>query len=162
MPNYDDDDDWPLVDELRFLNARLRRYSLIILLGVLFNILTNVVVATIVSVNRGYIDLRALVVVPTLTTIVALLCIAMYDSMRRRAAALFEELSDEYQWWVRGSASRLSESGLRSSRPPIVIRVALRESAQAQNVPFFPGNFGPGIYAIVNICLLLAMLFIIL
>ncbi|WP_233846358.1 hypothetical protein [Paraburkholderia sp. HD33-4] len=92
-------------------------------------------------------------------SIAAALCIfivlVMRDSLRRRGNALFEELSDELQWYAIGDHRGEARSG-STSRPPLEIRVVLRSYARTTDLPMVPGRYGEAIYMATAFMLVLA------
>jgi hypothetical protein len=74
-----------------------------------------------------------------------------FESFRKRGNALFEELSDEFQWHL-GSEKKLFDK-IGPTRPPIELRVTLRSFLSATDLPLAPGRFGPLIYTIINVIL---------
>jgi hypothetical protein len=84
------------------------------------------------------------VLMSSLVSTSALLCLIAYEYERKRGDALFEEISDELQWYVREGDTE------SASRPVIGARVVLRSFARGVDLPLAPGKFGPAIYFLVN------------
>jgi hypothetical protein len=84
-------------------------------------------------------------------TVIALL---YFERLRRRGDTLFQELSEELNWFSR--PRDLNESVVPYNVPPIDIRVALRTYTRMTDLPLVPGKFGPATYALV--CLVAAFL----
>lgn len=80
----------------------------------------------------------------------SLALIVFYESLKKRGEALFEEISDELEWDVRGSEGRQSAEG----RPELRARIALRTFARTTDLPLIPGKYGPAIYAVLVIGIL--------
>lgn len=76
-----------------------------------------------------------------------------FETLRKRGDAIFEELSDEFQWHLGGDKRRSAEIG--PSRPPINLRVTLRSFLSAGDLLLAPGRFGPLFYSIINVALFL-------
>lgn len=76
------------------------------------------------------------------------------DTMRKTGESLFEELSDEVQWFVLHDKGR-DAKGLDSARPPLEIRYELRRFARNTDLPLISGSAGTTIYALLNLTLLL-------
>jgi hypothetical protein len=84
--------------------------------------------------------------------------VVMCESWRKQGDALFEEISDELQWNVRG-ARLLKDKPLVKERPELQARVVLRTFARASDLPLIPGKFGPAIYVAVNL-LVMCLVFV--
>lgn len=74
----------------------------------------------------------------------------LYETLRKRGDAMFEEISDELQWNIRGAKSS-GGADLVDERPNLQARIILRTFARASDLPLIPGKFGAGIYAAVNL-----------
>ncbi len=70
----------------------------------------------------------------------------VYEVVRRRGDALFDEVSSELQWFVR---ERNASGRVAEYRPHLEARIILREFAQAGEMPFL-GRFGPTICIAFN------------
>ena len=88
-----------------------------------------------------------------------LVTVVHHEYLRRLGDALFEEISDEFQRPMMKSVPEESEFG----PPPndLDARVALRSFSSTADLPLIPGKFGPGIYALINIGLLILEFFLI-
>jgi hypothetical protein len=145
-----------LIDELGQRAARLRMlgfYSSITTFGVIVGVLALLGVMPLGLASSS---------VPAASRIIlavagiSLISLVLYESMRKSGDALFEEISDELQWKVLGGTSaRLSNA--RDDRPPIDIRVRLRDYARATELPFVPGRYGAAVYAAINIVMVLLL-----
>jgi hypothetical protein len=83
----------------------------------------------------------------------------MGESWRKRGDALFEEISDELQWNIRGTRL-LKDKSPAKERPEIQARVVLRTFARASDLPIIPGKFGPAIYITVNLLITFLAIFL--
>jgi hypothetical protein len=139
------------MSELRMVTRRLRLLGLVI---VLFTV-GSVLEALILPLFPGY-DLtnRSLALMAASLAVAALALIILYDRTRRRGEALFEEISDEFQWYI---ARPTTKGGVT---PPLDVRVVLRTFAKTSDLPIVPGRFGPAIYATVNIVAALITVFL--
>jgi hypothetical protein len=72
-----------------------------------------------------------------------------FEALRKRGDAIFEELSDEFQWQLGSDKRRSAEIGL--ARPPIGLRITLRSFVAASDLLLVPGRFGPLLYAMINV-----------
>lgn len=80
----------------------------------------------------------------------------VFESLRRRGNALFEEISDEFQWHL----TEKYRDALPSSdapRPPLRYRVELRSFSRASDLPLAPGLPGPAAYVLINIALAITL-----
>lgn len=76
-----------------------------------------------------------------------------FEMVKKNGEAIFEELSDEFQWNLRsGKRGNLSPSALR---PPLELRVELRSFLSASNLPLAPERSGPLIYMLLNLLVFL-------
>ena len=79
----------------------------------------------------------------------AIILVSIYEYLRKKGDVLFEEISDELRWDVSGK----SVSG--AEKPALEIRVTLRSFARAADLPLVPGKFGPVLYVLFNLTILL-------
>jgi hypothetical protein len=155
-----DDDDRRtniLLHELGHRAIRLRT------LGLSSAVMTFVEVAAVLAAV-GVLPLRVTITIAeALPTIVvgiggvALMLLVVYDTTRKRGDALFEELSDELQWNVVNGSQGGSKPGPDRERPPVDVRVRLRDYARATDLPFVPGRFGAAAYAAIDILMILVL-----
>jgi hypothetical protein len=103
-----------------------------------------------------------------------------FEVLRKRGDAIFQEMSDELQWYVGRSAPRdhprggsagsghprgrstltSRESTNPQERPVFEARVALRTFSAAAELPLIPGRFGGAIYAALNLAVAIAAVLI--
>jgi hypothetical protein len=141
------------VYQLERISARLTRIGLAALAGTAANIAV-VLLGTLTEneyAAEWYLQVGAVIVG------VVLLAVAAFDTLRKRGDALFQEVSDELQWFV---GRKDVETSLPQSRPFLPARVALRSFANAAQLPLVPGVRGPGLYAVLNLALVLAAAFL--
>jgi hypothetical protein len=140
------------LSDLRYITRRLQRFGLIALVFTLLNF-----GALILSLSLRYLPVGFLTSIllafylPIFATLVSIVSVVRYDSLRKRGDALFEEISDELQWNVRND---LNLKPTMAERPMLNARVALRSFARATDLPLIPGKYGPGIYATTNFVIL--------
>ena len=80
-------------------------------------------------------------------------CIIFYENLRKKGEAIFEEISDELHWFI---AYREKEpNNISQKRPEFEIRVLLRSFAKTTDLPLIPGKFGPAIYMVINIAIII-------
>ncbi|WP_239342473.1 hypothetical protein [Frankia sp. CiP3] len=92
-----------------------------------------------------------LLIVPSLTVAAGLLAASMFEEDRRRSNSLFEEISDEVQWFIAPTAGGTTSP---VHRPPLDVRFALRDSFEASHLPLVPGQRGPVVYSVGNLLLM--------
>ena len=85
-------------------------------------------------------------IVLAMGTIVAL---GLFETLRKRGNAIFQELSDELQWHV----GRPRGPGQPQERPFLDARVALRTFSAASELPLIPGRFSAAAYAVLSLCI---------
>jgi hypothetical protein len=156
MPTEEADDD--VLHAIRMLEAisvRLRALGLLVAALTVSNL--GVVVAEVVQ--RATFTPRSTMLMYLLISggiaLTTLVAVSWFDSLRKRGNVLFQEVSDELQWFV-GRGARLQET-LPPVRPLLSARVALRSFASAGELPLVPGRLGPAGYAVMNVvCVLTA------
>lgn len=78
--------------------------------------------------------------------------LALFDSTMRRGNILFDEISDELQFYLLGE--RTYTAGplpVNSARPDLNVRVSLRNYVNATNLPLFSGRAGITVYFFLNL-----------
>lgn len=131
----------------------MRRTSLLCLLITILNfgvlgIGVPFVVTSLSSYSGSYSRflVQVVTVSSTITTLMALLLLGYLDSQKKRADALFNELSEQ----IEGHAGRSLE---QVAPVPSRIRLAMRESTRSGELPLTSGKSGYLVYAFVNIAL---------
>lgn len=139
------------VETLGRQSRRLQFLGMLAFLGLLLHIVACAITPALADGLRDYDDqvLPGWAVLPTMTGAWALISVVRFDAARRRLEALFEEVSDEVQWFVRGGDDDPSVSGAR--RPNIHVRLVVRDAARTQDLFFAPGRFGPAVYALASV-----------
>lgn len=79
-----------------------------------------------------------------------------YENLRKRGDVLFEEISDELQWNIRGVGAK----PLPEVKPSMSARLVLRTFARASDMPLIPGKLGPVGYVAINLLFVLLSLFL--
>jgi hypothetical protein len=79
-----------------------------------------------------------------------------YDKQKRQGNVLFEEISDELQWWtleknVSGIKKKNDSNSLERERPILRIRIALREYVHTTELPLLKGTSSIALYLLLNI-----------
>ncbi|MDT0212566.1 hypothetical protein Q9R29_01590 [Rothia sp. ARF10] len=88
-------------------------------------------------------------------TVVVIIALVLFEIMRKRGDALFQELSNDLQDGKEGA-------GPLEERAPLEFRITLRSFAAAADLPLFPGRMGAALYTGLNmvfvvICLQLVL-----
>lgn len=155
------------LEELDFITTKMRKMALYIFSITLFNIFFPVLIFSGASyiltdyfvqevsakfqiINRIN---NSLIVFWIIFLFLTMIMIYFYESLRKKGEVLFEEVSDELEWDVKGN--KIGEE--RNSRPEIDARVSLRSFAKTTDLPFIPGKYGPAFYLILNIVIPLLM-----
>lgn len=83
--------------------------------------------------------------------LLVLAALYFYESTRKHGEVLFEEISDELEWYVDNKFGKKSSS----HRPEINSRILLRSFIKTTDLPFISGKSGPAVYLILNITLII-------
>ncbi len=130
------------LDQLRYLTQQLR----VLGSGVAFQTLLSVFVFIYQQFIRGGKSFGGSVLaISIVLSGCSLIMLIMYDLSRRRADVLFEEISDELEWNVRDSGTKVG-----SRRPDLNHRVILRGYARSEFLPLTPFPAGITVYFVVN------------
>lgn len=78
----------------------------------------------------------------------------LYDDRRKRGEVLFEEISDELEWYVSND-----KDNVNLKRPQIGARIALRSFTKTTDLPFVSGKIGILFYLTLNITLVVISIF---
>jgi hypothetical protein len=157
-----------LITRLRIITSRLRVLGIVTLVLTLSNIavLVGLVVASALikqynqvnsyAISNGIVSREYLsywwLVGNLAILIVALVALGASDLLRRRGDAFFQEVSNTFQEIEKEQISNSSEL------PDELIaeaRIGLRSFASSADPPLIRGRFGAGIYALVNIVIVL-------
>jgi hypothetical protein len=95
----------------------------------------------------------AMAVLMALTT-ASLASLTLYISLRSKAQVLFEEVSEELQWFIGREqyqhVSSKSDLPPPAFKPDLSTRIVLRTFARATDLLFFAGSSGPGVYFLLS------------
>jgi hypothetical protein len=151
-----------LIQNTVFLRTIGRTIAAITFLNILLALMPIVFMALTRALRQIFFNLIFIPsgIVATLgVTFIIVMSLVLYDSRRRASDVIFEELSDELQWYVIKNTNPSinvtyedSKSG-HLRRPSINVRVALREYVRTTDMPLIPGRMGPFLYIITNILL---------
>lgn len=146
-PARDDLDEY--LDLLRRYTHRLRRLGVYALLSLLAHLVACAVTPVLADNIRDWDDgvMMGWVLLPISTGIASLTAVFLFDAVKRRLEVLFEEVSDEIQWFIRRSDRH--EVGDSTARPQMRSRLAVRDAARVQELPMIPGRYGPALYSLV-------------
>jgi hypothetical protein len=136
------------VRELRFITRRLRLVGPLLLLVTLVNI--GVMLWAIERSARSprYVEYSELpVTLNVAITIATIATLGLFETLRKRGDAIFQELSDELQWHL----GRRGFEDAPRERPLLEERITLRTFSAATELPLVPGLFGGAIYAALNL-----------
>lgn len=88
--------------------------------------------------------------VPLALYTITLMSIFRYETSRKWGYTLFEEISDELEWYIQPETSKPLPSH-PIERPALRARIVLRSFARNTDLPLVPGKYGPAFYTIFNI-----------
>ena len=147
---------------LKFITRRLEFYgrlSIIAIFLIVISLLINYISIFFFS-SKLFVKIdfvMASVAINVSALILVYFSLFAFDIENRKGNVLYNELSDELQWNVRGAETRFSE---RESRPSMAIRVALRSYVENSVLPIFSTSHGAAIAAIFATALALANLLV--
>jgi hypothetical protein len=116
----------------------------------------------IVRSNRGDLYIAESMALTNLVlTVVTISVLGYFESLRKRGDAIFQELSDELQWYVGRSGSHSifegsSQSSSPRDRPLLEVRLMMRAFSAAAELPLSPGSSGGALYAFFNLMIAIA------
>jgi hypothetical protein len=166
------------VTRLEKISSQLRFIGNIILLLTLFNMFSTIaafyfsqVWNVIIAKNAlkdpfGYSTYnystytveQSFYIAASLSFIFLIICIFLlitFDKQKRQGNVLFEEISDELQWWMlsKNSSDTNKENNIlvEKERPILRIRIALREFAHTTDLPLMRSSYGSIMYFLLNI-----------
>lgn len=147
------DDSLNLLDRLERINRRLSMEGVLI---VIFTT-THIACALFLMFNRYFhynmefdINPAGMLIIETVSFFGSLLLLLCYDRLRKKGDVIFEEISDEFQWYIRKGNYVNVKEGTPQEGPALRARVLLRTFATTANLPLAPGKYGPGIYFLIN------------
>ena len=139
------------VAELSHVAHRLRRMGQLILLATVVNI--GVLIWEVGrSARWDHSSDESLMILSICISAATLASLGLFEALRKRGDAIFQELSDELQWHV----GRSFGGPPPLERPLLHARIALRTFSAAAELPLVPGRFGGAIYAGLNLWVALA------
>src|SRR5262245_12613935 len=111
-------------DRTRLAVLNLQMYTRQLrVLGLLIACLTGILIlGEFLALANRYISPQLLLTI-LVVSIASLSCLFLRDSIRKRGDSLFEEISDELQWYVLADSQK---NPTNSVRPSIEIRISLR------------------------------------
>lgn len=150
------------LSRLELIGSRLRLMGLAVFASTLVNLLIMVVVWFVYLFSRFSIfftgfrtdNITLMLFVQVISVACALLFTVLHESRRKQGDTLFEEISDELQWNVRGAELLSEGNAVAAERPALQTRLVLRTFARASDLPLVPGKFGAAIYVAVNLLML--------
>lgn len=138
------------LSRLEHLSDRLRSISMQIMLMTLVNIaLTLAAVSGIFRYFKSETLYVAVIAVPVVCAILAIVSALQFDFYRKEGDAYFEELSDE----LHGSKISNNKETYVREEFSLRARIIMRNYSNCASLPLIPGRYGPGIMAGVNLML---------
>lgn len=147
------------LDNLSSVTTRIRYLGII---SFIVSIANFIVMGLVIgrTIFRFY-GITTIVFTSVLLGIWALAGIVMYEYLRKKGDVLFEEISDELQWYVQSDGPDIGVQGTAEKRPILRARIVLRAFAQNTDLPLVPGKFGPAVYVLVNMIVVFLLLYFI-
>jgi hypothetical protein len=137
------------VAELSHVARRLRLIGQLVLLATVANI---GVLLWEVGRSTSHGRKESLAILSIAMAVATLAGLGVFEALRKRGDAIFQELSDELQWHV----GRRSVTAVPWERPLLHARIALRTFSAVAELPLLPGRYGGAIYAGLNLSVALA------
>lgn len=147
------------INRLRKRTQDLRILGFLIFYSTLIGLVLSILPRTIFS----YLSIEVFDIARLISTIVAIMAMCLivaYEYRCRVGRALFEEISDEFQWRKHGEFRDVPPDEESDESAPLDARIALREFTRTIDLPLIPGRFGPAVYMLVNISSIAATTFI--
>lgn len=143
------------IRELTYVSRRLQFMGPTVLLVTLVNL---GVLLWGIGANASYYGYQApLAIINIVIAMATIAALGFFEALRKRGDAIFQEVSDELQWYVGHSESRgLSLREAPSERPLLEARVVLRTFSAAAELPLVPGRLGGAAYALLNLVVAVA------
>ncbi|HXQ72190.1 MAG TPA: hypothetical protein VN844_16965 [Pyrinomonadaceae bacterium] len=140
------------LSDLSSITLLLQRYGFIALVFTVFNLALLILTSSLrlLPIVGALASVVITFYLPLIATLIAVVAIVRYETLRKRGDALFEEISDELQWNLRQNVTET----IARERPELNARVALRSFARATDLPLIPGRYGPVIYVAINLVIL--------
>lgn len=149
MPELDDDRSWhfdPIARLVR-ISFLLRQVGLILAFGTSSNVVLLLSTLVLGPVFYRY----SMVAIAFSLTVLNIGMALWFETLRKRGDAIFEEVSDEFQWHIGKKYADSSGGETDLARPQLDVRLALRDFARSAELPLFPGRLGPAAYVAVNL-----------
>lgn len=150
----------PVLDQLESITVRLRRLGRYATATTGVSLVLILIHGAFASLLNGA-SSRAITLAGIVLPLFSIAYVIWFDSAKKKGDAVFKELSDELQWYVRyGSNEKSTKAEPNASiRPDIRTRIVLREYASSTALPLLSsGANGPAIYAAANAFLSLCSL----
>ena len=158
-----------VLDRLRRLTQLLQHYGLMCVMCTLGNLGCLVVATFIFPLNRHSSNIpsysydrfdhglfQTLAGFAGLASLAAISTLILFETRKKRGNALFDELSDEYQWNLLAPERKSTDAD--RGKPPIDVRVILREFSRASDLPLVPGKYGPSAYVGINVLIVIGFI----
>jgi len=141
-----------LVDSLRRISritSRIRHANSLVALLTLGNLAAAIFVIVNPRITQTNYFVAEAVMASVTCLATALLMLGVQERWRKVGEVLFEEISDELQWFA------VSDKAISSTKPMgmprLDHRIILRQFAKTTDLPLVPGKHGGAIYALVNL-----------
>ncbi len=151
-----------LVEQMRITTARLRRGGFLALAVTLGNVATLIAGVVYLADAPSYAHTAGFLFFNAVLGFGCLLLLGTLEAARKHGDAVFQELSDNLQWFA-GRKVRpggVSNQVYTYEKITQEARLALRSYSGAADVPLVPGRFGVSLYALLNLLVVLSSLLV--
>jgi hypothetical protein len=145
--------------ELAHINQRLHALGLMVFAFTISNIF--ILLAILGRTIFRWVAAEVIISISVTIGITFLIYVVRYERLHRKGDVIFEEISDELQWFIKviDGKQKKTESFIADERPEIRARIVLRDFSRNTDLPFIPGKFGPAIYIAANVVILYFQLY---
>lgn len=147
---FKDETFYPYLKRLEQIKGSLSKYSLLIVLFLLGSLISMALFAFMHKFNLHksysdiYTNMEPLMLIITFTFIIfGIFLLFRFNSLRDKGMILYEEITDEIDW------SRKRKEFIH--RPPIQLRIIIKEFLKSTDLPFTTGKNGQAFYLLLFI-----------
>lgn len=159
---FEDESFYPFLKRLEQIKYILKRYSLFILFTILGSIISMSLFAFIHKYNvidrdMYYSSFYSQFEIPLLLTtftfiVLGIILLFRFNTFRDKGMILYEEITDEIDW------SRKRKEFMH--KPPIELRIVIKEFLKATDLPFTSGKNGQGLYIVLFLVIAISTILI--
>jgi hypothetical protein len=134
------------VDRLRFIGQKIQMLNLMLVFSILLTSTPIMMVALKGIRTIGY-AIEPIYFLSTTGFFMAIMCLVLYDRLRKNGDNIFDEITSELQW-MSPTESLSNKQFVPDVRPSLSVRIGLRDYVTSANLPFARGRNGPIVYFI--------------